>query len=112
MNYRHEFHAGNFADVLKHALLLRLVGGLQKKEKGFLYLDTHAGRGAYDLTRAATGDSLARRPEWPDGVGRLTGRGPARAAPRRSAWKRGCTRRSACRAVSVRATVSPSSSAA
>ena len=75
MNYRHEFHAGNFADVLKHALLLRLVGGLQKKEKGFLYLDTHAGRGAYDLTRAATGDSLARRPEWPDGVGRLMGRG-------------------------------------
>ena len=75
MNYRHQFHAGNFADVMKHALLLQLVRGLQKKEKGFLYLDTHAGRGAYDLTRAATGDSLVRRPEWPDGVGRLTARG-------------------------------------
>lgn len=80
MNYRHHFHAGNFADVMKHALLLRLVHGLQKKEKGFLYLDTHAGRGAYDLTRAGTGDTLARRPEWPEGVGRLTGRGAMPAA--------------------------------
>ncbi len=75
MNYRHHFHAGNFADVMKHALLIQLVRGLQKKEKGFLYLETHAGRGAYDLSVAATGDTLARKPEWPDGVGRLTGRG-------------------------------------
>ena len=75
MNYRHQFHAGNFADVMKHALLVQLVRGLQKKEKGFLYLDTHAGRGGYDLTAAATGDSLARKPEWPEGVGRLAGRG-------------------------------------
>ena len=74
MNYRHHFHAGNFADVMKHALLIRLVRAMQKKEKGFLYLDTHAGRGGYDLTTAATGDSLARQPEWPDGVGRLVGR--------------------------------------
>lgn len=74
MNYRHHFHAGNFADVMKHALLTRLVRSLQKKEKGFLYLDTHAGRGGYDLEVAATGDSLARKPEWPDGVGRLAGR--------------------------------------
>jgi 23S rRNA (adenine2030-N6)-methyltransferase len=74
MNYRHHFHAGNFADVMKHALLMQLVRGLQKKEKGFLYLDTHAGRGGYDLDAAATGDSLARKPEWPDGVGRLLGR--------------------------------------
>jgi len=71
MNYRHQFHAGNFADVFKHALLVQLVRGLQRKEKGFLYLDTHAGRGRYDLAAAARGDSLARRPEWPDGVGRL-----------------------------------------
>lgn len=71
MNYRHHFHAGNFADVMKHALLVRLVRALQKKEKGFLYLDTHAGRGGYDLTAAATGDTLARQPEWPEGVGRL-----------------------------------------
>jgi 23S rRNA (adenine2030-N6)-methyltransferase len=74
MNYRHHFHAGNFADVLKHVLLVRLVRALQKKDKGFLYLDTHAGRGEYDLEVAATGDSLARRPEWPEGIGRLHGR--------------------------------------
>lgn len=71
MNYRHRFHAGNFADVMKHALLVRLARALQKKEKGFLYLDTHAGSGAYDLASAATGDSLARKPEWPDGIGRI-----------------------------------------
>lgn len=71
MNYRHQFHAGNFADVLKHALLVRLVRALQRKEKGILYLDTHAGRGRYDLAAAAVGDSLARRPEWPEGIGRL-----------------------------------------
>jgi 23S rRNA (adenine2030-N6)-methyltransferase len=71
MNYRHHFHAGNFADVLKHAVLVRLILALQRKEKGFLYLDTHAGRGRYDLAEAATGDSLARQPEWPEGIGRL-----------------------------------------
>jgi 23S rRNA (adenine2030-N6)-methyltransferase len=74
LNYRHHFHAGNFADVMKHALLTRLVLALQKKEKGFLYLDTHAGSGGYDLDVAATGDSLARKPEWPEGIGRLAAR--------------------------------------
>jgi 23S rRNA (adenine2030-N6)-methyltransferase len=49
VKYRHSFHAGNFADVHKHVTLLALLGALKKKEKGFLYLDTHAGRGAYDL---------------------------------------------------------------
>jgi 23S rRNA (adenine2030-N6)-methyltransferase len=71
MNYRHQFHAGNFADVMKHVLLLQLARGMQRKEKGFLYLDTHAGRGRYDLAAAARGDSLARQPEHPDGIGRL-----------------------------------------
>ncbi len=71
MNYRHHFHAGNFADVMKHALLVRLMAGLQKKEKGFLYLDTHAGRGSYDLTSAEKGDTLVRQPEYPNGIGRL-----------------------------------------
>ncbi|MFM8619367.1 MAG: 23S rRNA (adenine(2030)-N(6))-methyltransferase RlmJ [Opitutaceae bacterium] len=71
MNYRHQFHAGNFADVLKHVLLVELVRALQRKEKGFVFLDTHAGRGRYDLAAAASGDSQARRPEWPEGVGRL-----------------------------------------
>jgi 23S rRNA (adenine2030-N6)-methyltransferase len=74
VNYRHQFHAGNFADVVKHVLLVQLVRALQRKEKGFLYLDTHAGRGRYDLTAAARGDSTARKPEWPDGIGRLYGR--------------------------------------
>jgi 23S rRNA (adenine2030-N6)-methyltransferase len=50
MKYRHSFHAGNFADVHKHVTLLALLTALQKKDKGFLYLDTHAGRGSYDLS--------------------------------------------------------------
>jgi len=50
MKYRHSFHAGNFADVHKHVTLLALLTALQKKDKGLLYLDTHAGRGSYDLS--------------------------------------------------------------
>ena len=69
MNYRHNFHAGNYADVFKHALLLKLIRAMQRKEKGFLYLDSHAGRGAYDLAAAAAGAD--RAPEWPEGIGRL-----------------------------------------
>jgi 23S rRNA (adenine2030-N6)-methyltransferase len=72
VNYRHHYHAGNFADVFKHVVLLELARGLQRKAKGFLYLDTHAGRGRYDLAAAAQGLTQARAPEWPDGVGRLT----------------------------------------
>jgi len=71
LNYRHQFHAGNFADVMKHALLVRLIRAMQRKDKGFVFVDTHAGRGAYDLARAAVGDRRARQPEWPDGVGRI-----------------------------------------
>jgi 23S rRNA (adenine2030-N6)-methyltransferase len=48
--YRHQFHAGNFADVFKHALLTRLLLLLARKDKAFLYLDTHAGTGLYDLS--------------------------------------------------------------
>ena len=47
--YRHQFHAGNYADVFKHALLAQLVLALQKKDKPFVYLDTHAGIAHYDL---------------------------------------------------------------
>jgi len=50
MQYRHAYHAGNFADVHKHIALLQLVHALQKKAKGFLFLDTHAGAGLYDLS--------------------------------------------------------------
>jgi 23S rRNA (adenine2030-N6)-methyltransferase len=77
VNYRHAFHAGNYADVFKHAMLVRLLRGLQAKEKGFLYLDTHAGRSRYDLSAAARGDSGQRDPEWPAGIGRLWNRADA-----------------------------------
>ena len=50
MNYRHIYHAGNFADVFKHITLIALAQSLLRKEAGFCYLDTHAGVGHYDLT--------------------------------------------------------------
>jgi 23S rRNA (adenine2030-N6)-methyltransferase len=71
VNYRHHFHAGNFADVWKHVLLLATWEALQRKDKGLLYLETHAGRGLYDLGQAGQGDRLARAPEWPLGIGRV-----------------------------------------
>ena len=54
MKYRHGYHAGNFADVHKHVTLLALIAALQRKDKGYLYLETHAGRGRYDLNSADT----------------------------------------------------------
>jgi len=54
MKYRHTYHAGNFADVHKHVTLLALLEALKRKDKGFLYLETHAGRGTYDLSQGAT----------------------------------------------------------
>ena len=71
MNYRHAFHAGNYADVFKHVWLVQLIRALQHKEKGFLYLDTHAGRGAYALETPPAGPAAGRPPEWPGGIGRL-----------------------------------------
>jgi 23S rRNA (adenine2030-N6)-methyltransferase len=68
--YRHLFHAGNFADVFKHALLTRLLIALGEKEKPYCYLDTHAGIGRYDLTHAWA--QKAR--EYENGIGRLWGR--------------------------------------
>jgi 23S rRNA (adenine2030-N6)-methyltransferase len=50
MNYRHLYHAGNFADVLKHGLLCWVVAYLQQKEAPLAFIDTHAGRGVYDLS--------------------------------------------------------------
>jgi 23S rRNA (adenine2030-N6)-methyltransferase len=52
VKYRHSFHAGNFADIHKHMTVLALIASLQRKDKGFLYLETHAGRGAYDLSES------------------------------------------------------------
>jgi 23S rRNA (adenine2030-N6)-methyltransferase len=69
MNYRHVFHAGNFADVMKHALLVRILVYLQRKETPLRVIDTHAGIGLYDLT----GDEAGRTGEWVDGIGRLDG---------------------------------------
>jgi 23S rRNA (adenine2030-N6)-methyltransferase len=71
MNYRHHFHAGNFADVMKHVFVIQLARALQRKPKGVLFLDTHAGRGSYDLELARKGDSLEREPEHPAGIGRI-----------------------------------------
>lgn len=74
MNYRHHYHAGNYADVFKHTLLLLLIRAMQRKEKGFLYLDTHAGRGGYDLSiPSVLPDGRSREPEHPAGIGRLWG---------------------------------------
>lgn len=67
MNYRHIYHAGNFADVLKHAVLARLVLYMQKKDKAFRVLDTHAGIGLYDLSS----EEAQKTGEWQDGIGRL-----------------------------------------
>jgi 23S rRNA (adenine2030-N6)-methyltransferase len=65
MNYRHAFHAGNFADVFKHALLARILIYLMRKDAPLRYIDTHAGNGRYDL-RA----NLAERTgEWRGGIG-------------------------------------------
>ena len=50
MNYSHSYHAGNFSDVFKHLVLLALIKSFLRKDKGFCYLDTHAGGGFYDLT--------------------------------------------------------------
>ena len=67
MNYRHAFHAGNFADVLKHAILARVITYMMRKPQPFRVIDTHAGAGRYDLTGAAAG----KTGEWQDGIGRL-----------------------------------------
>jgi 23S rRNA (adenine2030-N6)-methyltransferase len=67
MNYRHAFHAGNHADVLKHYVLSRLIALLSRKEAPFAYLDSHAGVGLYDLR----GDQASRTGEWLEGIARL-----------------------------------------
>ncbi len=67
MKYRHQYHAGNFADVHKHVLLLEVLRALTRKDKGLLFVDTHAGRGEYELH---PGDS-AHPAEWQAGAARL-----------------------------------------
>ncbi|HOV58593.1 MAG TPA: 23S rRNA (adenine(2030)-N(6))-methyltransferase RlmJ [Rhodanobacteraceae bacterium] len=67
MNYRHAYHAGNFADVLKHAVLVGLLEALKQKQTPFCYLDSHAGAGRYDLHSA----EAQKTREAVDGVLRL-----------------------------------------
>jgi 23S rRNA (adenine2030-N6)-methyltransferase len=67
MNYRHAFHAGSFADVVKHAVLVRILLHLRAKPTAFRVIDTHAGAGCYDLTAP----QASRSPEWRDGIQRL-----------------------------------------
>ncbi|MFC0242010.1 23S rRNA (adenine(2030)-N(6))-methyltransferase RlmJ [Rhodopseudomonas telluris] len=67
MNYRHAFHAGNFADVIKHIVLVRILTYLQEKPAPFRVIDSHAGAGLYDLTS----DEARRGGEWASGIGRV-----------------------------------------
>ncbi|MBS1030005.1 23S rRNA (adenine(2030)-N(6))-methyltransferase RlmJ [Gluconobacter cerinus] len=67
MNYRHAYHAGNFADCMKHAILLVLLRSLARKPAGFCVLDTHAGCGQYDLSS----EEAQKTGEWKSGIGRL-----------------------------------------
>ena len=67
MNYRHAYHAGNFADVVKHVVLSRLVEYLKQKDKAFRVIDTHAGIGRYDLSST----EAQKTGEWRGGIGRL-----------------------------------------
>jgi 23S rRNA (adenine2030-N6)-methyltransferase len=70
MNYRHAYHAGNHADVLKHAVLCRLLDLMARKDKPFAYLDSHAGVGLYDLA----GEQAGKTGEWREGIARLWAR--------------------------------------
>ena len=82
MNYRHAFHAGNFADVLKHVVLTMLVEHLKKKPAPFFYLDTHAGRGLYDLSEA----QAQRSGEYKNGIGRVLDAPASRLPPEVAAY--------------------------
>lgn len=66
MNYRHAYHAGNFADVLKHAILALVIEHMKLKPAPFRVIDAHAGAGVYDLS--LEGEKTG---EWRDGLGRL-----------------------------------------
>lgn len=67
MNYRHAYHAGNFADVVKHAVLARILTYMKLKRQPFRVIDTHAGIGLYDLSSA----QAQKTGEWQDGIGRV-----------------------------------------
>jgi 23S rRNA (adenine2030-N6)-methyltransferase len=68
VNYRHAYHAGNFADVVKHLALVAVLNHLKRKDKPFVVIDTHAGRGLYDLQS----DEASKTGEAEGGIRRLT----------------------------------------
>ncbi|MCK2125784.1 23S rRNA (adenine(2030)-N(6))-methyltransferase RlmJ [Thauera aromatica] len=70
LSYRHAFHAGNHADVLKHVVLLELLAYFNRKDKPWQYIDTHAGGGCYALASA----QAEKNAESADGIGRLWAR--------------------------------------
>jgi 23S rRNA (adenine2030-N6)-methyltransferase len=98
VKYRHSYHAGNFADVHKHVTLLALLRALQRKPKGFLYVDTHAGAGSYDLGDASTRHGAEAR----GGLTALEAAPEPRAAELRDylqavgSWRARCARAQAC----------------
>lgn len=71
MNYRHDYHAGNFADVFKHIILTRIISYLKTKQKAFRVIDTHAGSGRYQLPPANQLHANGTSPEWVNGIGKL-----------------------------------------
>lgn len=78
MNYRHAYHAGNFADVFKHVVLTRIIEYLKRKDAAFRVIDTHAGTGLYELSS----EEAAKTGEWRSGISRLAGRNfPPEAEP-------------------------------
>src|SRR5574343_748711 len=67
LSYRHGFHAGNFADVLKHSLVTLVINALKQKDKPFVYIDTHAGAGKYSFKS----EFAQKTGEYQQGIGRL-----------------------------------------
>ena len=67
LGYQHGYHAGNFADVLKHIVLIEVLNYLKRKETALCYIDTHAGRGIYRLE----GPEAQKNKEYMTGIGRL-----------------------------------------
>ena len=89
MNYRHAFHAGNFADVLKHVAFVAVLTHLARKDKGFCVIDTHAGAGLYDLGS----NEAARTGEAQSGIARIADEADLSALPATLAKWRSCVER-------------------
>lgn len=68
LSYRHSFHAGNFADVIKHVIIVEILVYLSKKDKAFDYIDTHAGAGLFSLES----DHAKKLQEYTNGIGNLS----------------------------------------